>query len=487
MAVELVMKVLKDLSLLLTFFLGIGSLVACSSEEEGNTDNPNTPTEFTPSQESTIYFSDGIDFGANAGEQEITFTCNKSWNVTSTVQWCRAVPEHGSAGNGSFLIVVDENQTIERREGVLTLKVGETNNYITVRQGGAGSAKIHMAEAGTLSVLLGDNYEQITDLTLTGELNGTDFKFMREKLAISLKRLDLEKAKIVAGGEAYISILDDYYTEKDKITPYLSLSFAYLQELKLPSSITSIDDYGLCAFQELLSLDIPESVDSIGLYAFSSCTKLERVNLPEELDYLGDMAFGSCVGLREIELPQSLSYISYGLFLGCKDLQSIDIPLSVDSIAWSAFSGCESLTKLVIPASVESLGIGIWSDCSSLTTLEYHTRTIPGAFCPGTSISEIIIGSEVEEIKSLAFSNYKQLRTLTIPATVKSIESGIFNAGSMETLHMQSATPPETRICLAGYTHDGMSTCTLHVPRGSKAAYEAVGCPWTDFKEIIEE
>lgn len=466
--------------------LWMNCLVACSSEEEGNTDNPNVPTEFTPSQESTIYFSDGIDFGANAGEQEITFTCNKSWNVSSTVQWCRAMPDQGSAGDGAFLIVVDENQTIERREGVLTLKVGETNNYITVRQGGAGSAKIHMAEAGSLSALLGDNYEQITDLTLTGELNGTDFKFMREKLAISLQRLDLEEARIVAGGDAYISILDDYYTVKDKITPYLLASFPLL-ELKLPSSATSIEDYGLSSLLELLSLDIPESVDSIGKAAFTGCYKLERISLPQELEYLGDMAFLSCVRLREIELPQSLSYIGYGLFWGCKDLQNIEIPLSVDSIAWSAFSGCESLTRLVIPASVESLGIGIWSDCSSLTTLEYHTRTISWASCPGTSISEIIIGSEVEEIKSLAFSDYKQLRTLTIPATVKSIESGIFNAGSMETLHMQSATPPETRRCLGGYTHDGMSTCTLYVPRGSKAAYEAVGCPWTDFKEIIEE
>ena len=468
--------------------LGMGSLIACSSEE-GNADDPNVPTEFTPSQESTIYFSDGIDFGANAGEQEIVFTSNKSWNVTSTVPWCRAVPDHGSAKDGSFLVVADENQTIERREGVLTLKVGETNNYITVRQGGAGSAKIHVAEAGTLPALLGDNFDQITDLTLTGELNGTDFKFMREKSMISmisLKRLNLEEARIVAGGVAYYTALDDYYTEKDKITPYLLTSFSsYLSELKLPSSITSIDDYGLAGLVELHSLDIPESVDSIGVGSFSVCAKLERIHLPEELDYLGDMAFMSCVQLQEVELPQSLSYISYGLFVNCKDLQSIEIPLSVDSIAWAAFSGCENLTRLVIPASVESLGFGIWSDCSNLTTLEFHTKTIPWPSCPGTSVNEIIIGSEVEEIESIAFSDYKHLRTLTIPATVKSIGHGIFYTGSMETLHMQSATPPETKGCLAGY-HD-MSTCILYVPRGSKAAYEAVGCPWTDFKEIIEE
>ena len=468
-------------------FLWIGCLVACSSNEEGNTDNPNVSTEFTPSQESTIYFSDGIDFGANAGEQEITFTSNKGWSVNSTAQWCRAVPDHGSAGDGSFLIVVDENQTIERREGVLTLKVGEMNNYITVRQGSAGSAKIHVAEAGTLPALLGDNYGQITDLELSGELNGTDFKFMRENLMASLKRLNLEKTRIVAGGESYYLFLDDCHTEQDKITPYLLSSFGYLSELKLPSSVTSIGDYGLNALLELRSLEVPESVDSIGKNAFTGCLKLEHINLPQKLEYLGDMAFAGCARLREIELPHNLSYIRFGLFFGCKDLQSIEIPLSVDSIAWSAFSDCESLTKLVIPASVESLGIGIWSDCGSLTTLEYHTRTIPRSYCSGTSISEIIIGNEVEEIETWAFSDYTQLRTLTIPASVKSIGMHIFGVDCMETLHMQSATPPETAGCLANWNHEGLSACTLYVPRGSKAAYEAIGCPWTDFKEIVEE
>ena len=468
--------------------LWMNCLVACSSEEEGNTDNPNVPTEFTPSQESTIYFSDGIDFGANAGEQEITFTSNKSWNVTSTVQWCRAVPEHGSAGDGSFLIVVDENQTIERREGVLTLKVGETNNYITVRQGGAGSAKIHVAEAGTLSALLGDNYEQITDLTLTGELNGTDFKFMRENLWESMKKLNLEEARIVAGGDVYYTVLDDYYTEKDKITPYLLSSFAYLSELKLPSSLTSIDDYALAGLPELLSLDIPEFVDSIGQFAFSVCTRLEHVNLPEELDYLGNGAFSNCPHLSQIELPKNLSYLGQNLFFLCKNLQSIEIPLSVDSIAAQAFYGCESLTELVIPESVQHIEGNVWAGCSNLTTIEFHTKVIPRLYCTVNipPITEIIIGDEVEEIADRAFVNHASLRTMTIPASIRLIGRSIFNSGSMETLHMQSATPPETDGCLA-WNHDGMSTCTLYVPRGSKAAYEAVGCPWTDFKEIIEE
>ena len=232
------MKVLKDLSLLLMLFC-INSLVACSSDEEGSADNPNIPTEFTPSQASTIYFSNGIDFGANAGEQEITFTSNKSWSVSSTVGWCRAVSDRGSAGDGSFRIVVDENPSYESREGVLTLKVGELNNYITVRQGGVGSARIHVEEAGTLPALLGDDYEQITDLTLTGELNGTDFKFLRDNSFWNrLQKLNLTDARIVAGGERYYTGMPNYL-QSDTLSYCLLWGYQFV-ELQLPSTIKAI-------------------------------------------------------------------------------------------------------------------------------------------------------------------------------------------------------------------------------------------------------
>lgn len=62
----------------------------------------------------------------------------------------------------------------------------------------------------------------------------------------------------------------------------------------------------------------------------------------------------------------------------------------------------------------------------------------------------------------------------------------------METLYMEAMTPPETDGCLIRarkdniYWVDAMDKCTLYVPRGAKAAYKAVGCPWTDFKEIVE-
>lgn len=486
------MKVLKDLSLLL-MLLGAGSLVACSSEEEES----NIPTEFTPSQESAIYFSDGVDIAGmgNAREQEITFTTNKDWSVSSTAVWCKAVPDHGSADEGSFRIVVEENPYEVTRECVLTLKVGNMDNNITVRQGAVNSAKYHVAEAGTLISLLSTEYVELTDLTLTGELNGTDFRFLRDHVWNlymywdGLYKLDLTDARIVAGGARYYPSMP-YYTQNDILSDYL-LASCPADELLLPSTIKAIGQNALLGVGTK-SIVIPESVTSIGNYAFRLAS-LETIDIPNDETEIGRGAFVNCTRLKHVQLPQNLSYIAEDLFLMCEDLPGIEIPLSVDSIAEGAFMFCTSLEKLVIPKSVRYIGTNAWYGCRSLKTLEYHSKSIPEVVCLFASgveyppVNDILIGEEVEEIEAFAFSGFTELRTLIIPATVKKIGNEIFgSSNNMESLYMQSPTPPE--IIDASYPSLGnVSQCTLYVPRGAKTRYESVGEPWTDFKAIIEE
>ena len=492
---NLIMKTLKDLGLLLMLFC-IGSLVACSSEEEGSTDDPNIPTEFTPSQASTIYFSDGIDFAGmgNVREQEITFITNKSWSVSSTAVWCSVEPDHGSADEGSFRIVVEENPYEVTRDCVLTLKVGGMDNNITVRQGGVNSAKFHVAEAGTLISLLSTEYVELEDLTLTGELNGTDFRFLRDyvwNLGLNwdgLYKLDLTDARIVAGGERYYPSMP-YYTQNDILSDYL-LADCPAEELLLPSTIKAIGQKALLNVGAK-SIVIPESVTSIGNYAFNWAS-LETIDIPNDETEIGRGAFVNCDRLKHVQLPKKLSYIAEELFVQCENLPSIEIPLSVDSIGEGAFMFCTSLKKLVIPKSVRYIGTNAWYGCRSLKTLEYHSKSIPEVVCLFASsveyppVNDILIGEEVEEIEAFAFEGFTELRTLIIPATVKKIGNRIFgDFNNMENLHMQSPTPPE--MDSSDSDLGDVSQCNLYVPHGAKERYVSVGKPWTDFKAIIEE
>ena len=468
-------------------------LVACSGDDDEGGDDSGVATRFTPSQESTKYFANGIDFGANSSEQAVTFTTNKRWTASSTESWCKITPSKGSADDGTMTIKVSENKSYESREAVVTLKTGELNNYITVRQGGAGTAKIHLDAPGTLEQQLGEDYGNIKELILTGELNGTDFKFLREKM-YNIEGLDMSEARIVSGGDSYFfNGSEELYTETDKVTDYLLSSFWKAKSINLPASITAIGTNALGSCQELTSIDIPQGVTSIGDMAFAGCYKLSSVNIPETVTKIGMNAFMSCIHLTKIKLPESVTKLSNGLFMGCSDLKDITYSSKLDSIEYMAFAQCTSLEKITIQKSVKFISTAVWYKCTNLKTLEYHSEKIFGPTsvdCP--NVSNIIIGDEVQEIEQMAFCDYEALRTLTIPANVKKLEANIFSDCNMETLYMEAMTPPETDGCLTNddmdySTHtNAMSKCTLYVPRGAKTAYEAMGCPWTDFKEIVE-
>ncbi|MDD4637921.1 MAG: hypothetical protein PHV66_09995, partial [Bacteroidales bacterium] len=59
----------------------------------------------------------------------------------------------------------------------------------------------HVSPAGNLTSLVGNAKNSISELILTGELNGSDFKVIREMKQLST--LDMSDARIVAGGDYY--------------------------------------------------------------------------------------------------------------------------------------------------------------------------------------------------------------------------------------------------------------------------------------------
>lgn len=487
---------------ILLLFIAAPLFMACSSDNDEGGDDSGVATQFAPSKESTTYFANGIDFDANSGEKIVTFTTNKRWTASSTEGWCTVTP-YGSPNDGIMTISVGVNYSDDSREAIVTLKMDELSYEIIVRQSGAGTAKIHLDAPGTLEQQLGEDYGNIKELILTGELNGTDFKFLREKMKHSIEVLDLSEVRIVSGGDSYLTILrydqydnvsvENYYTETDKITDYFFRDFGNLKSIKLPLSIISIGSHAFDHCKKLTSIDIPEGVTSIGSWAFWYCYNLSSVNIPETVTQIGQNAFDGCTHLARIDLPESVTKISTRLLTDCSNLKDITYSSKLDSIEFGAFANCTSLEKITIQKSVKSVD-DAWFGCTNLKTLEYHSEVIGRRLwtmgCP--NLSNIIIGDEVQVIVYQAFYGYEALRTLTIPANVKKLGDNIFEGCNMETLYMESMTPPETDGCLTYDDWDksnhtnAMGKCTLYVPKGAKEAYQKVGCPWTDFKEIVE-
>ena len=164
---------------------------------------------------------------------------------------------------------------------------------------------IKLDKAGTLpnKIAISEMYK-ITNLKIIGEINGTDWNFIREmagrdfngeKTDGKLSILDLSEAKIVAGGDAYVRFSENYYTSNDKLGDYVFYGCSGLTSLTIPSSVTSIGDKAFYGCSELTSLTIPFSVTEIGWGAFRGCSGLTSIYVyPENLPELGIDIFTGC-------------------------------------------------------------------------------------------------------------------------------------------------------------------------------------------------
>ena len=165
---------------------------------------------------------------------------------------------------------------------------------------------LKLDEAGTLPNKIAVSRKNlITNLKIVGKINGTDLKFIREMAGSDFNRektdgklsiLDLSEAKIVAGGDAYVSYYGNTkYTSNDKLGDYVFEGCSGLTSLTIPSSVTEI---GVDAFNgcwKLTSLTIPSGVTSIGKWAFADCSGLTSIYVyTKKLPELGSYVFGGC-------------------------------------------------------------------------------------------------------------------------------------------------------------------------------------------------
>ena len=332
---------------------------------------------------------------------------------------------------------------------------------------------IHVATAGTLPNLISDVEKyQIEELILTGELNGTDFRLIRDMAGVSfyfknyqgayypetkgiLKSLDISNTKIVEGGEGYtitdegsplyhktrtISPEDyDYKVTKNNCISVLMFFKTKLESIILPNSVTDIEDEAFEDCSALTSIIIPSKIKSIGLKVFEGCNNLSSILVddgnknyksPNNCNAIIEIGTKQLIaGCNNTIIPFGVTSIGNRAFYGCSGLTSVTIPNSITSIGSYAFSGCSGLTSVNIPNSITSIGNYAFSGCSGLTSVTIPNSVInigDGAFSNCSGLTSISISNSVTSIGSSAFSGCSGLTSFTIPNSITSIGSYAF-------------------------------------------------------------
>jgi len=268
-------------------------------------------------------------------------------------------------------------------------------------------------------------------------------------------------------------------------------------------------------------INIPSSVNTIGAQAFYDCTLITQVTIPNSVTTINASAFNNCTSLTTATLPTTLLTLGNNAFYNCTNLTQANIPSSVTVISGSVFYNCTSLTQVTIPVSVTTIGAQAFYNCpapftvdasnnyfssangvlfnKSITTLiqcptsKSGTYSIPGtvttisndAFNNCLSITQVDIASGMLSIGNNAFYNCKAMTQVNLPASITSIGTNAFyNCTALSSIYAYWATP----ITLSSanvFGNVNKSTCTLYVPTGTTAAYEAAPY-WTAFTNIVE-
>ena len=154
-----------------------------------------------------------------------------------------------------------------------------------VTAGASAAIDVHIKKAGTLATMLTATESTIK---ITGDINGTDIKHLRELInAGKVTGLDLAAAHIVAGGEAYI---DSLVTESGIIGQRMFDGCTNLRTIELPADIKIIADNAF-ARSGLTKVEIPNSVTRVGEDAFAYCENLSTVVIGSKVTKLAKGAF----------------------------------------------------------------------------------------------------------------------------------------------------------------------------------------------------
>ena len=399
--------------------------------------------------------------------------------ITSEIEEPFAINENVFS-NKNALLIVPEGKTAayQATEG--------WNKFSNIKDYDPRKRTIHVETAGTLPTLISaDEKYQIEELTLTGELNGTDIHFIRDMAGVDMNRmeeselcvlcnetvftkgilrsLDLSDAHIVEGGRDYYKMLwssssrkygDKQYTMTNTISESMFVYCRPLAELILPRSVTSIspllfsDNYGGGSFTNIEVLNIAEGNsyyespnDCNAIIEKNTKTLIvgcRTTKIPDDVTSIGNDAFFSIVGLTSITIPSSVASIGENAFNGCGLLSLTAEPTTPPLIAESAFPNRANIVLQVPTGSVEAYSkADFWKDFKEIKDFakveevdcsveDNNTATVTVANDPTEKdvvIPEsVIIDGELYPVTAIGEGAFKDNTALTLVCIPETIE-----------------------------------------------------------------
>ena len=346
---------------------------------------------------------------------------------------------------------VAQNESLQKREGTITIKSGELSETVTVYQAGeqptivitqntyevsgkGETIKVEINSNVEFSVSIPAAYSAWIQEAAEPRALSTHTKYFTisanpetqsrtgEILFTSQEHNLTEKVTIQQN-----ALSDDDYTTvhvptKGSLASVLAennLEASSIVLLKITGEINDVDMLEIRRMTNLINLDMSgTNLTELPAGTFYKLMNLKKVILPSTLTLIGENAFKKS-GLQAIEIPASVEIIEDGAFQDCTALTTVTFEegSQLKTIGYSAFSR-SGLQSIEIPASVKTIGRAAFKRCTALTTVTFEK---------GSQLKTIEGGRSTASYNySGVFSDCTSLTSIEIPASVKTIEVAAF-------------------------------------------------------------
>ena len=288
-------------------------------------------------------------------------------------------------------------------------------------------------------------------------------------------------------GTAFIELNEAFFPATLTEIGEAAFSRSNLKKVVLPNHITTIGRFCFYCCYDLESISFSSGMTEVALGICNSCENLVDIKIPASIIKIGERAFSATERLSHISLPESITEIGYNAF-AASGLVSFTVPPKVTTISAGMLSDCPYLEEVNLHNGITSIETSFLKDCIMLKaiTIPEGVTEIPANFAyKCTALEEVNLPKSITTIGRGALYGLSALKSITLYHNIKSIMGSVLSlCDALDEIHIKTAIPP--KLSNDYNFSQTLEHCTLYVPTGSKAAYEATTV-WNEFDSIVEE
>ena len=170
-----------------------------------------------------------------------------------------------------------------------------------------------------------------------------------------------------------------------------------------------------------------------------------------------------CNQIQSVTIPESVTSIGKFAFEHCSKLDSLTIKgVATSMIGAYAFASCTSLTSLSLVGSFQTIGDCAFASCGMTSlTIDATITSIEKYAFSSSSLTSLSLTGNVQEIGDYAFANCTSLTSLSLTGNVQKIGDYAFSSCSS----LNTATLPKSLTSIGSYAFDSCTSLdSIEIP-----------------------